>query len=60
MVTPCVGVWIEMPLCPTSCGRMGVTPCVGVWIEIVLVGISAQTGTSLPAWESGLKFLGLI
>ena len=33
-VTPCVGVWIEIPLsCYFSRSRL-VTPCVGVWIEI--------------------------
>ena len=37
MVTPCVGVWIEIG----GFGRAGagriVTPCVGVWIEIMSV-----------------------
>ena len=36
-VTPCVGVWIEIPYLfkiPSLSSK--VTPCVGVWIEIVL------------------------
>ena len=35
MVTPCVGVWIEMVCVQLMEGSDDlVTPCVGVWIEI--------------------------
>ena len=34
LVTPCVGVWIEMFPSPSAIVSLFVTPCVGVWIEI--------------------------
>ena len=34
MVTPCVGVWIEMLILSQKGTLPDVTPCVGVWIEI--------------------------
>ena len=34
MVTPCVGVWIEMTGLYSAVSAAYVTPCVGVWIEI--------------------------
>ena len=34
LVTPCVGVWIEMPLHFRTSHNFSVTPCVGVWIEM--------------------------
>ena len=34
MVTPCVGVWIEIQLPSNAYNVRYVTPCVGVWIEI--------------------------
>ena len=34
MVTPCVGVWIEIKWAMERTGVTTVTPCVGVWIEI--------------------------
>ena len=34
VVTPCVGVWIEITKKNRSTLRNVVTPCVGVWIEI--------------------------
>ena len=34
MVTPCVGVWIEMQGIQERQKVVCVTPCVGVWIEI--------------------------
>ena len=34
IVTPCVGVWIEIRERIRGIGKDGVTPCVGVWIEI--------------------------
>ena len=33
-VTPCVGVWIEIPIDKLKRLSALVTPCVGVWIEI--------------------------
>ncbi len=33
-VTPCVGVWIEIPNDNLDIQKSFVTPCVGVWIEI--------------------------
>ena len=36
LVTPCVGVWIEISSAPAAASASAtVTPCVGVWIEIV-------------------------
>ena len=35
MVTPLVGVWIEIQLQQASHAPCAVTPLVGVWIEIV-------------------------
>ena len=35
MVTPCVGVWIEISESDQTFFEFGVTPCVGVWIEII-------------------------
>ena len=34
VVTPCVGVWIEIKYNGHKSFRCKVTPCVGVWIEI--------------------------
>ena len=34
LVTPCVGVWIEIVLYLKKLMDFYVTPCVGVWIEI--------------------------
>ena len=34
LVTPCVGVWIEIKKTHDSNDGTLVTPCVGVWIEI--------------------------
>ena len=34
VVTPCVGVWIEISKFGTMELHLWVTPCVGVWIEI--------------------------
>ena len=34
LVTPCVGVWIEIDVKDEFDDTMEVTPCVGVWIEI--------------------------
>ena len=35
LVTPCVGVWIEMAMEYVPYEEPKVTPCVGVWIEIL-------------------------
>ena len=36
IVTPCVGVWIEIYRIKRLNGEvLDVTPCVGVWIEII-------------------------
>ena len=35
LVTPCVGVWIEIGIKGFPLGGTIVTPCVGVWIEIL-------------------------
>ena len=37
--------------------RKLVTPCVGVWIEMLQSTPPLIPGTSLPAWECGLKLL---
>ena len=56
MVTPCVGVWIEIISFAPSCVCFCVTPCVGVWIEIGFGNKVTGVGkSSLPAWECGLK-----
>ncbi len=34
LVTPCVGVWIEISYHVHCNFVLSVTPCVGVWIEI--------------------------
>ena len=55
-VTPCVGVWIEIVSVISSIPTLVVTPCVGVWIEMSCTGTRQRAGTSLPAWECGLKY----
>ena len=35
-VTPCAGVWIEIPVRNATVPTGRVTPCAGVWIEILL------------------------
>ncbi len=56
LVTPCVGVWIEIVYAPNYNIALAVTPCVGVWIEIKLIPpASNPVQKSLPAWECGLK-----
>ncbi len=37
LVTPCVGVWIEICVTRSGMVKFVVTPCVGVWIEILPV-----------------------
>ncbi len=55
IVTPCVGVWIEILMDKNNCKLTTVTPCVGVWIEIACVVILGHFAPSLPVWECGLK-----
>ncbi len=56
LVTPFVGVWIEIALFQGHLLAVSVTPFVGVWIEITCTeGIHHKTMTSLPSWECGLK-----
>ena len=49
VVTPCVGVWIEILVSYARYLIHLVTPCVGVWIEIVVIGITLtpESGHSL-------------
>ena len=56
VVTPCVGVWIEIFSIFYQYTSNHVTPCVGVWIEILLAICNASNVMSLPAWECGLKW----
>ncbi len=35
MVTPCMGVWIEIVHGIPDKSIIAVTPCMGVWIEII-------------------------
>ena len=37
VVTPCVGVWIEIICLRRIRLAAAVTPCVGVWIEIEII-----------------------
>ncbi len=48
LVTPCVGVWIEIRTYQKNCWSKAVTPCVGVWIEILHLPCSAQIQTVTP------------
>ena len=54
-VTPCAGVWIEIPPPAKVPGPESVTPCAGVWIEISWLIISFKSVRSLPVRECGLK-----
>ncbi len=55
-VTPCVGVWIEIPG-TLLCHIARVTPCVGVWVEIPQKLRPNGKDTSLPVSERETKFL---
>ena len=56
MVTPFVGVWIEINKTVLSALSFSVTPFVGVWIEILcMIGNRLKMMSSLPSWECGLK-----
>ena len=56
LVTPLVGVWIEILRPPQKRESDAVTPLVGVWIEICGKRRGDQCGQSLPLWECGLKY----
>ena len=56
VVTPLVGVWIEIFDICLILSVFVVTPLVGVWIEISLLHVGTLTFTSLPLWECGLKY----
>ena len=56
MVTPFVGVWIEITTHIHTLKRDIVTPFVGVWIEICYSGQKLYSEPSLPSWECGLKY----
>ena len=59
LVTPFVGVWIEMYVdFARNTVELTVTPFVGVWIEISSMHLLYQQRSwSLPSWECGLKYL---
>ena len=56
-VTPCAGVWIEIPEKMFITLPDLVTPCAGVWIEIIQNHYATQNPQSLPVRECGLKSL---
>ena len=57
LVTPFVGVWIEIILKYPQLIVYKVTPFVGVWIEIQNQKFQEHLdNTSLPSWECGLKY----
>ena len=56
MVTPLVGVWIEIDKLDFDIENDIVTPLVGVWIEIPTSCTYLLMNMSLPLWECGLKF----
>ena len=56
LVTPLVGVWIEIIPVIKEYGSVSVTPLVGVWIEIQTMDYKGAILTSLPLWECGLKY----
>ena len=55
LVTPFVGVWIEINCIQHREGSGIVTPFVGVWIEMQICIVDLKTMVSLPSWECGLK-----
>ncbi len=57
LVTPCAGVWIEMPVRTIWELSGWVTPCAGVWIEIRRNWVEiTMLSWSLPVRECGLKW----
>ena len=55
VVTPFVGVWIEIRDGYSRDMEDYVTPFVGVWIEITERRYKPKSKKSLPSWECGLK-----
>ena len=56
IVTPFLGVWIEIHLYGILSKMGSVTPFLGVWIEIYETSIIPDAvWRSLPSWECGLK-----
>ena len=60
LVTPLVGVWIEITHWVWVYPQQEVTPLVGVWIEIIFSKHRCGYNASLPLWEWGLKYLHLL
>ena len=58
LVTPCVGVWIEMAQIRDALSSKTVTPCVGVWIEIVYVSACLLSPTVTPCVGVWIEILG--
>ena len=56
IVTPLVGVWIEIISLCQSLPNNRVTPLVGVWIEMQEQEENYGLQRSLPSWECGLKY----
>ena len=56
IVTPLVGVWIEIVVQTATNLKDSVTPLVGVWIEILENCRNRYRILSLPLWECGLKY----
>ena len=56
MVTPYLGVWIEISFRLINAGACHVTPYLGVWIEIYFIIKRSAANASLPTWKCGLKF----
>ena len=56
-VAPLVGAWIEIITYLVFFCLFSVAPLVGAWIEIRNLGGCLSSGTSLPSWERGLKFI---
>ena len=57
LVTPFMGVWIEISLDGYVPKNAKVTPFMGVWIEMYVVSSGTPFKMSLPLWECGLKFI---
>ena len=60
MVTPCVGVWIEIDKAVEIVKGGGVTPCVGVWIEIRMLDIKRSENGVTPCVGVWIEMIGLL
>jgi len=56
MVTPFMGVWIEIVQEVVQNLLCNVTPFMGVWIEIMLAACNPRPQKSHPLWVCGLKY----